>query len=125
MTVDGLPPVRENVKLHKGWFDEVLPGFKQEFEGPLAFLHLDADLYSSTKVVLDELAERVGPGTVIQFDEYFNYPGWKQGEFKAFAEFVEAVNLKYEYLGYCSGDDVEQIAIRVTSIGSENHSPAD
>jgi hypothetical protein len=72
-----LPHVLPNVVLHKGWFDQVLPGWKKQFSGPLAFVHMDADLYSSTKTVLDALADRIVPGMVIQFDEFFLYPGWK------------------------------------------------
>lgn len=39
---------------------------------------------------------------VLVFDEFFNYPGWKYGEYKAFMEFVESNNVKYKYIGYCN-----------------------
>jgi hypothetical protein len=39
------------------------------------------------------------PGTVIVFDEYFNYPGWRLHEFKAFQEFISTTNRKYRYIG--------------------------
>ena len=45
-------------------------------------------------------APRILPGTVIFFDEFFNYPGWQDGEFKAFIEFVETSGMNFEYLGY-------------------------
>jgi hypothetical protein len=51
-------------------------------------------------------------GTVIVFDEYFNYPGWENHEFKAFQEFVEQTNLKYEYLAYNRRH--EQVAVKIT-----------
>ena len=35
------------------------------------------------------------PGTVILFDEYFNFPNWERHEFKAFQEFVEKYGIKY------------------------------
>lgn len=112
----GLPPVRQNVELHKGWFDESLPVWAEAHPGPIAFLHLDADLYSSTKTVFDLLGDRIVPGTVIQFDEYFNYPGWQEGEYKAFQEFVESRQVEFEYLGYC--DQHEQVSVRVVRVGS-------
>jgi Macrocin-O-methyltransferase (TylF) len=115
--VDGLPKVSKNVVLHKGWFNESLPGWVKENPGPIAFMHLDADLYSSTKTVFDILADQIVPGTVIQFDEYFNYPGWQDGEYKAFQEFVESRDIKFEYLGYCDLD--EQVAVRILSVGSQ------
>jgi hypothetical protein len=116
----GLPKVRDNVRLHKGWFNESLPVWAKENKGPMAFMHMDADLYSSTKTVLDILADRIVPGTVLQFDEYFNYPGWQEGEFKAFKEFVEKNGVKFEYLGYTSGDDSQQVAVRIQSVGQRS-----
>ena len=105
------PKVRANVKLHKGWFNETLPPFKKQFRQPLAFMHLDADLYSSTKSVFDILGDRIVEGTVIQFDEFFNYPGWKSGEYRAFKEFCDAGGVEVRYIGYCPRD--EQVAVKV------------
>jgi hypothetical protein len=115
--VSELPKVRDNVKLHKGWFSDSLPIWAKEHPGPLAFVHLDADLYSSTKTVFDLLGDRIVPGTIIQFDEYFNYPGWQEHEFKAFAEFVEARGVQFEYIGYCDGAvDAHQVSVRILSV---------
>ena len=40
------------------------------------------------------------PGTVVLFDEYWNYPGWRQHEFKAFREFIDRTGLTYRYEGF-------------------------
>ncbi len=118
--MDGLPEVRSNVKLYKGWFDATLPQFAKDNPGPVAFLHMDADLYSSTKTVFDALGDRLRPGSVIHFDEYFNYPGWQRGEYQAFEELVEKFGIEYEVLGYCDGPkEFEQASFKITSIGSE------
>jgi hypothetical protein len=77
-----------------------------------AFLHMDADLYSSTRTVLDMMAPRIVPGTVIVFDEFFNYPGWREGEYRAFMEFVAAHAAQFEWLAYC--ETHEQVAVRIT-----------
>jgi methyltransferase family protein len=95
-----LPSVRPNVTLHVGWFHETLPSFIAEHCEPIAFLHVDCDLYSSTKTVFQYLADRLRPGSVIVFDEYFNYPGWRNHEYRAFQEVVEEHSLRYSYLGY-------------------------
>lgn len=116
--MDGLPEVRSNVKLYKGWFDATLPQFAKDNPGPVAFLHMDADLYSSTKTVFDALGDRLQPGSVIHFDEYFNYPGWQRGEFQAFEELVEKLGIEYEVLGYCDGPrEFEQASFKIVSIG--------
>ncbi len=104
-----LPRVPGNVTLHQGYFDQTLPQWVSQNKGPVSFLHVDCDLYSSTKTIFDELAPRMVSGTIIVFDEYFNYPNWRQHEFKAFQEFVEANRIKYEYLCYAR----LQVAVRI------------
>lgn len=108
----GLPNVRDNCKLHVGWFDETLPPFKKEIKDqPIQLLHVDCDLYSSTVTILTELRKNIVPGTVIVFDEYFNYPGWQLDEFRAWQEFVAKNAIKYEYIGYVSRH--QKVAVRV------------
>ena len=68
----------------KGLFDDTLPSFAKTHTQPVSFLHVDCDLYSSTKAIFDILGDQIVEGTVIVFDEYFNYPGWQHHEFKAF-----------------------------------------
>lgn len=108
---EGLPKVQENVQLIKGWFDSTLPVFLKEHKEKVAFLHVDCDLYSSTKCVFDCLKDRIVSGTIIVFDEYFNYPSWKEHEYRAFQEFVRDNNIQYEYLTYVP--NWEQVAVRI------------
>jgi hypothetical protein len=113
--VAALPSVRQNVTLVKGWFDKTLPEFLKAHPQDVSFLHVDCDLYSSTQTIFLNIAPHIKAGTVIVFDEYFNYPGWRNGEFKAFQEFVTAYKVRFEYLSYnCKG---EQVCLRITGIG--------
>jgi predicted O-methyltransferase YrrM len=99
--VDGnFPKVRENVALHAGWFDQTLAPFVKDNPQPVAFLHADADLYSSTKTILQGLGDQIVPGTIIVFDEFINYPYWREHEYKAFLEFIEQSGHNFEYLAY-------------------------
>ncbi|MFI4986818.1 MAG: tetratricopeptide repeat protein [Alphaproteobacteria bacterium] len=93
-----LPEVPPNVRLHVGLFKDALPPFLARFPGPLRFVNVDCDLYSSATTVLDLLAERIVPGTVIAFDEYLFNPHWREDEFKAFQEAVAKYGWRYEYL---------------------------
>ena len=102
---------QKNVKLVTGWFDQTLPIFLREHREDVCFIHMDCDLYSSTKTVLTLLKERIKPGCIIVFDEYFNYPGWEEGEDKAFREFINETGLKYEYLGY--NRNHAQVAVKI------------
>lgn len=108
--MDRLPRVRKNVRLIQGWFQDTLPAFVRDHDEPCSFLHIDCDLYSSTKTVFEAFGDRIDKGTVIVFDEYFNYPGWRAGEFLAFQELISARRFQFEYLGYAD----EQVAVRIT-----------
>jgi hypothetical protein len=116
--VEGLPNVRDNVRLYKGWFSESLPRFKAEHPEPMAFMHLDADLYSSTRDVLTILCDRIVPGTVMQFDEFFNTPEWRENEYKAFMEFVEENGIEFEYAGYSTTS--QQVAVKILGVGAKS-----
>lgn len=98
-TLDGnLPAVRPNVRLVKGLFQDTLPDFARAHPEPVALLHVDCDIYSSTKCVFDHLHGSIVDGTVIAFDEIWNYPAFASHEIKAFAEFLLDRNLTYECL---------------------------
>lgn len=60
-----IPEVPKSVKLHPGWFADTLPAFLATHEGPIRLVNIDCDIYSSTKTVLDALAPRIAPGSVI------------------------------------------------------------
>ncbi|MBN9495473.1 MAG: class I SAM-dependent methyltransferase [Alphaproteobacteria bacterium] len=104
-----LPQVESNVTLVKGWFDKTIPGFLAATPGPMAFVHIDCDTYPAASVALNLIAERIRPGTIIVFDEYFGYRGWRQGEHKAWQETVATRGFDYEYVGFCD----QQVALIV------------
>ena len=89
-----LPRVKKNCELIVGWFNETVPGFVARHTEPVALLHIDCDLYSSTRTVLELLNPRIVPGTVIVFDEMYpwadveDYNLWAEGEFKAVGEWL-------------------------------------
>ena len=94
-----LPAVRDNVRLVPGWFDATLPPFLAEHRETVALLHVASDIYSSTKTVLSQLRARIVPGTVIVFDEMFNYPEYRDHEVKAFYEFLQETGMNFEWIG--------------------------
>jgi len=94
-----VPEVCDNVQLVIGWFSDTLPGWLEKHQGNVGFLHMDADLYSSTKYVLETLNNRIVKGTVIVFDELcewrdtsalkVSYKNWRDGEWKALQEWLD------------------------------------
>jgi tetratricopeptide (TPR) repeat protein len=107
-----VPAVPANVALHVGWFEDTLPGFLKNNAGPVRFMNVDCDIYSSTRTVLDLLAVRIVPGTVIVFDEYIGYQQWREDEFRAFQEALARHGWSYEYL--CFSFFTKQVAVRLT-----------
>lgn len=90
----------KNCILHKGLFSETLPVFLEQTMDQARLVHVDCDLYSSSISALRILAPRIRAGTVIVFDEYFNYPGWQTHEHKAFLEFLDMTGRDCEYIAF-------------------------
>ncbi|MEX2498864.1 MAG: protein arginine N-methyltransferase [Wenzhouxiangellaceae bacterium] len=83
-----LPEVPQNVELRAGWFDQTLPEFAAGLDQPIALLHVDCDLYTSAAQVLSALGPCLAPGTVVVFDEYTGYAGWRDHEHRAWREYL-------------------------------------
>ena len=119
-----LPTVNDNVVLIKGWFNETLLDFIKTQNKKVSFIHMDADLYSSTKYIFDVLKEYIDNDCVIVFDELVNYPGFdgETGELKAFYEFITENTVDYEWIGMngtptgMSGYFHENVALIIHSI---------
>jgi Macrocin-O-methyltransferase (TylF) len=101
------------VEFHAGWFHDSVPAFFANPQycdnnattttttcSPIAFLHADADLYSSTLTFLNEICVKrlLIPGSVILFDEYANYQNWQDGEYKAWMEICARYDIDFLYL---------------------------
>ena len=112
-----LPEVRANVNLHKGLFNPVLNDFLINSNEKIAFLHVDCDLYQSTVDIFSFVKKYIQCGTIIVFDEMFNYPNWQNHEFKAFQEFITSSGFSYKYIAINSH---QQCGIKITDLGTYN-----
>lgn len=102
--MDGEPPdlvkSLQNVELHVGYFTQTLRELDRFRSFPVAFAHIDSDLFASAREVLAYLHCQLVPGTVLVFDEWFNYEGWqKGGEFRAWNLFAESYGVRWRPLG--------------------------
>lgn len=114
------PPVRDNVTLVKGWFSDTLPGFLASTDKQISFMHIDCDLYSSTKCILNLVKTRMTDDCIIVFDELVNYTGYDgdTGELRALFEYVIENDLSVEYIGMLGvlgdyGAQHENVALRL------------
>lgn len=108
----GQIPEIEGVKFYKGWFEDTIPEYIKNEGQPIALLHIDCDLYSSTKTVLYGLKDFIVNDTIILFDEWMycamdgnpSLPLEGDHEQKAFYEWANDFNINYEFLDYPYGD---------------------
>jgi macrocin-O-methyltransferase TylF-like protien len=97
MPAESIPVFTDTrVKVVRGFFKDSLPGYFSSSAAPLAFIHMDADLYSSTWDVLRNCNHVIVPGTVILFDEYVMFG--KDDEHRAFVEWTREFGREFKYL---------------------------
>lgn len=103
-----LPPVRSNVRLHKGWVQDTLgPYYAGETDPTVALLHIDTDTYTPAQCILEVSRPYLREGSIIVFDELIGYPNWRAHEFKALQETLARED--YRFIGFTS----RQAAIRI------------
>lgn len=81
------PDFKDNrVKVIKGLFEDTVSIWAKGIHRPLAFVHIDSDLYSSSKTLLTSIRHLLISGTIIQFDEIHGYRHSQHDEYKAWME---------------------------------------
>jgi hypothetical protein len=75
--------IREGFSLVKGLFENTVPIAEVK---TIAVLHLDGDWYSSVKVCLDHLYDKVSPGGIVQIDDYGHWAGARRAVHEFFDE---------------------------------------
>ena len=86
----------ENVELFKGWFSDTVADFMAARpHAAFSLLHIDCDLYESTKEALAPTLSRLAPGGVILFDEIFHrdYPGESEAFWNIYNDVANQVSL--------------------------------
>jgi hypothetical protein len=106
-----LPEVPDNVRLHPGWFSDTVAPFLAAHPQPVRLANIDSDIYSSACQVLSALAPRIGPGTVLVFDEFIGNRTWADDEYRAFAEFIDRHPMSWRVIAV--GPATKQVAIRI------------
>lgn len=100
-----MPKTLPNTVLIKGLFIDTLPvhlrKMDQQFQcrTPVSFVHIDCDIYDGARDILFLLSRRLVPGSIIVFDELYNYPSYEKHELKALYEFVSGTSIDLVPLG--------------------------
>lgn len=80
----------------------------------LGLLHVDCDLYSSTRTVFDHFKANIRPGTVIVFDELLNFDGFEKHEMRALYELVREEKFTFDIIGIECVGTCQPVAIVIT-----------
>ena len=106
-------PFLHNVSIIEGQFKESLPLFFQKtlLTKQIAFLYINCHSYRSTRDVFIWLRDHLADRSIIVFDEFYNFPGFENEEYKAFEEFLVENEFDVEYLSY--NTENEQVAVRL------------
>lgn len=95
------PPIIENSRLVIGHYADTLSISKQVMPDDVGLIHIDCDLYSSTKTVLDNITPHIRRGVHIVFDEWHGYDGCENHEQRAWKEHADAhPSLTWTVLGH-------------------------
>lgn len=100
----------DNVELVVGYFEDTLEKFLETHTDPITFVHIDCDLYSATKYILDKCHDRFADQCIICFDDYNNYAGYEEHQFKAFKEYMEE---KQVFNAFMYQYGLHQVAYRI------------
>lgn len=108
------PYLNPNIVINIGLFHQSLPEFCQNHmsnDSQISFLHIDCDLYSSTCDGLKHLGPFLRRNSIVIFDEFYNYPGSENHEFKAFIEFANKSGTKFECIAF--NEMHEQVVVKI------------
>lgn len=101
--------LKKNVIIIKGKIEDTLVEFQKKHLEKILLIHIDVNIYSTSKFILEKTKDKLQSGTIIIFDELVNYSfWWKNGEYKALKEvFLED---EFEYIAF---DNAKKAAIRI------------
>ena len=91
-----IPKLNSNIKPVVGWIEDTFDDFLKKHNPKINFVHLDMDIYSPTKFILEKIKPYLVKNSILIFDELYNYEGWKNGEFKALQEVFKEDEFQYK-----------------------------
>ncbi len=101
-----IPEVNKNVTLIKGFIENTLKEFNDRHRTEnteLFFIHLDADVYEPTKIILDWVAKQhKNKKFFLMFDELINYDEFLLHEYRAFLESIISNGINYKIVSLCN-----------------------
>jgi len=94
-----VPKVNKNVSIVKGLIEDTLVDFLINNKKKISFIHVDVDIYNTSKFILEKIKDYIHDDVIILFDDFCCFPGWKNGEYKALNEVFDENKIKYIAFG--------------------------
>jgi hypothetical protein len=104
-----IPKLNKNVIPIVGWIQDTLESFLKEMTNKINFVHIDVDTYETSKFVLEKIKPYLFKGSIILFDELYNFTGWDVGEYKSLIETFN--DNEYKFLSFAK--DGRQAVIQI------------
>ena len=104
-----IPKFNSNIEPIVGFVQDTLDDFLKKHNPKINFVHLDMDTYPATIYALERLKPFFNKDAIIIFDELYNYPGWKDGEYKALKEVFKDDEYIFKAFNVLGGQVVIQI----------------
>jgi len=106
-----VPQLNSNCIAVVGLVEKTLPEFISDKKDlKINFVHMDLDIYPSTKFVLSKIKPYLVNNAIIIFDNLYNKIGWGNGEYLALTETFN--ENEYKFVSF--GSDRESVAIKFT-----------
>jgi hypothetical protein len=90
-----IPKLNKNIEPIVGFVQDTLDDFLKKHNPKINFVHFDMDTYETAKYALEELKRYLIKDSIILFDELYNFPGWRNGEYKALQETFDESEYKF------------------------------
>lgn len=104
-----IPKLNPNVEPIIGWVEDTLVNFLETHKPKINFVHLDINVYSSSKFVLEKIKPYLVKNSIIIFDQLYNYVGWQHGEYRSLKEVFKDSEFDYRAFQITSRKCVIQI----------------
>jgi hypothetical protein len=99
-SLDGVvPQLNSNCIPVIGWIQDTLPTFISSNEDlRINFVHIDTDTYETARFILEHIKPFLIDKSILVFDELYNIPGWRIGEYRALTEIFNET--EYQFLAF-------------------------
>ena len=95
-----IPKLNKNIEPIVGFIQDTLENFLKKHNPKINFVHFDMGVCESTKFALEKLKPYLVKDAIIIFNRLYNFPGWRNGDYKALQETFD--ESEYKFRAFCT-----------------------